>query len=92
MLLTEAGVVYSFGCGDCGPLGHNNQDGQQVPKGIEALHGVKVSAIAAGCMTSLAVAAHGAAYGWGCGEDASLIHEHQLTPMQYPTTQLHVRG
>jgi len=96
MRLTEAGLVYSFGCGGAGRLGHNNTDDQPEPRIIEALRGVKVSAIAAGYHTSLAVAAGGAAYGWGSGEDARLglgLTDHQLTvtPLQYPTAQLRLQ-
>ena len=90
MLLTEAGAIYSFGEGSYGRLGHNNTDDQREPQIVEALRDVKVSAIAAGIRTNLAVAAGGAAYGWGYGGDATLglgLTENQLTPLQYPSLQ-----
>eukprot|EP00966_Prymnesium_polylepis_P080574 1867120-Prymnesium_polylepis.1 len=48
MLLTEAGVIYSFGEGDYGPLGHNSTDTELEPRIVEALRSVKVCAIVAG--------------------------------------------
>jgi alpha-tubulin suppressor-like RCC1 family protein len=96
MLLTEAGAVYSFGCGEEGQLGHSDMEHQSTPRMIEALRGVNVTAIAAGSATSLAVAAGRTAYGWGSGseEDTTLglgLSEAQLTPLQYPSAQLRVR-
>jgi alpha-tubulin suppressor-like RCC1 family protein len=93
VLLTEAGVIYSFGEGDYGPLGHNSTDTELEPRIVEALRSVKVCAIVAGAHMSHAVAAGGAAYGWGYGEDATLglgLTQDQLTPLQYPGLQLRV--
>jgi len=93
LVLSEDGVVCSFGFGDDGRLGHGHKEDQLTPKAIEALLGVKVSSIAAGVCTSLVVAASGVAYGWG-SEDESLglgalgLAENQLVPLQYPTEQL----
>jgi alpha-tubulin suppressor-like RCC1 family protein len=87
LVLSEDGVVYSFGDGEYGKLGHGDEEQQRTPKAIESLQSVKVSSIAAGEDTSLAVAVSGVAYGWGCGEDAKLglgLAEDQLTPLQYP--------
>jgi alpha-tubulin suppressor-like RCC1 family protein len=72
LVLSEDGVVYSFGDGFHGRLGHGNNENQHTPRAIEALRGVKVSSIAAGELTSLAVAVSGVAYGWGCVEDGGL--------------------
>eukprot|EP00966_Prymnesium_polylepis_P114063 2636199-Prymnesium_polylepis.1 len=41
LVLSEDGVVYSFGDGDGGKLGHGNEEGQRTPKVIEALQGVR---------------------------------------------------
>eukprot|EP00966_Prymnesium_polylepis_P214068 4958142-Prymnesium_polylepis.1 len=94
LVLSEDGVVYSFGDGAHGRLGHGDVDLQSTPKAVEALRGVKVSSIAVGRSTSLEVAADGVAYGWGYGEaDERLglrLAEDQLTPLQYPTEQLRV--
>jgi len=93
LVLSEDGVVYSFGEGDFGKLGHGNEERQRTPKAIEALQGVRVSSIAAGAQTSLAVAASGVAYGWGYGEDERLglrLTEDQLVPLQYPSEQVRV--
>mmetsp|Transcript_75075 Transcript_75075/g.207074 ORF Transcript_75075/g.207074 Transcript_75075/m.207074 type:complete len:132 (+) Transcript_75075:100-495(+) len=94
LVLSEDGVVYSFGEGRYGKLGHANKEGQRTPKAIEALQGVRVSSIAAGAQTSLAVAASGVAYGWGYGEDERLglgLTQHQPTPLQYRPEQLRMK-
>ena len=95
LVLSEDGVVYSFGDGDHGKLGHGNEEGQRTPKAIEALQGVRVSSIAAGVQTSLAVAASGVAYGWGYGQNERLglglgLTEDHLVPLQYPSEQVRV--
>ena len=95
LVLSEDGVVYSFGFGSSGSLGRGGVDRQYTPKAVEAMRGVKVCSIAVGESTSLAVAVNGVAYGWGCGEDARLglgLTEDQLTPLQYPTEQLCVKA
>eukprot|EP00966_Prymnesium_polylepis_P222662 5150996-Prymnesium_polylepis.1 len=64
MLLTEAGLVYSFGNGGQGRLGHGDVEHQMTRRVIESLRSVKVAAVSGGCVTSLAVAAGGVAFGW----------------------------
>ena len=65
LAITEAGRIYSWGCGGHGRLGHNNRESQSTPKLIEALQGVTVASAAAGALHSLAVTDAGQVYSWG---------------------------
>jgi len=67
LVLTREGLVYSFGRGKFGRLGHGNHDDLCEPRVIEALCGRRVTAIAAGERASMALTAEGAvlSFGWG---------------------------
>jgi alpha-tubulin suppressor-like RCC1 family protein len=64
MAVTEAGAVYSFGCGD-GRLGHGSGDHVFLPKRIEALDGTHVASVAAGASYALALTRCVRVYSWG---------------------------
>ena len=86
LVLSNKGLVYSFGDGEFGRLGHSDHQNQLTPKVIEGLRGVQVHAISAGVFTSLAVSVSGAVYGWGDGRDLGLglaDGETQCTPLRY---------
>ena len=34
--LSEAGHVFTWGCGECGQLGHNDEEDQRAPRQVEA--------------------------------------------------------
>ena len=68
-LALSEGKVYSFGGGTCGELGHGDTAVQLTPRVIAGLQGVRVSSVAAGAVTSLAVTTQGVVYGWGYGVD-----------------------
>ena len=53
IVLTDEGVVLSFGYGGFGALGHGDKETQLAPKVIEALRGRRVVAISAGAQQSL---------------------------------------
>eukprot|EP00947_MAST-08B_sp_MAST-8B-sp1_P004458 g4458.t1 len=72
LFLTEDGKAYSCGYGNCGKLGHGNEDNQHVPKLIEALSGVRVCAVSAGGEHSLFLTEDGKAY--SCGHGSMLGH------------------
>jgi E3 ubiquitin-protein ligase HERC3 len=105
MLLTKAGVIFSFGAGSSGQLGHddvNDDDDRRFqfePRIIRRLQGAKVSAIAIGWGgSSYAVATDGTTYGWGNGGGMTLglrhsgnRHGYHFTPLQYPAEQLRVQ-
>jgi alpha-tubulin suppressor-like RCC1 family protein len=70
MVLTSEGLVWTWGPGDCGMLGHGNTDGQLVPKRVGGL--TNMTDIAAGFWHSLAVREGGAVYTWGCNDNGQL--------------------
>ncbi|KAJ8338960.1 hypothetical protein SKAU_G00357460 [Synaphobranchus kaupii] len=60
-------VVWSFGGGDNGKLGHGDTNRVYRPKVIEALHGFIVRKVCAGSQSSLALTSAGQVFAWGCG-------------------------
>ena len=91
LAVSEAGEVFSWGHGELGPLGHGDEEDWLEPLRIAGLGGVRVCAVAAGAVHSLAVGSDGAVYGWGCGEDARLgleLTEDQLVPRRYPALRV----
>lgn len=53
LVLSDDGVVYSFGSGFAGKLGHGTQQATRAPTRIAALDGTRVAAVAAGVLHSL---------------------------------------
>jgi len=75
LVLTDEGIVLSFGYGGYGLLGHGDEKSELVPKAIEALHGRcvvaisagrRVVAISAGAEQSLVLTIDGAVLSFGC--------------------------
>ena len=62
LLLTAAGVVYSWGRGTRGQLGHGDLMSSDLPQVVEALAGLPVSSVCAGGWHSAAVVRWGDAY------------------------------
>ncbi|KAF7696652.1 hypothetical protein HF521_005070 [Silurus meridionalis] len=60
-------VVWSFGGGDNGKLGHGDTNRVYRPKVIEALHGFIIRKVCAGSQCSLALTSAGQVFAWGCG-------------------------
>ncbi|XP_066566869.1 probable E3 ubiquitin-protein ligase HERC1 isoform X2 [Amia ocellicauda] len=60
-------VVWSFGGGDNGKLGHGDTNRVYRPKVIEALHGLIIRKVCAGSQSSLALTSAGQVFAWGCG-------------------------
>ncbi|KAJ8286644.1 hypothetical protein GJAV_G00041500 [Gymnothorax javanicus] len=60
-------VVWSFGGGDNGKLGHGDTNRVYRPKVIEALHGYVIRKVCAGSQSSLALTSAGQVFAWGCG-------------------------
>jgi len=71
LLLVDDGLVYAFGEGVHGQLGHGDED-EYTPRPIEVLAGVKVVAVAAGAAHSLLLADSGIVYSCGHGEGGQL--------------------
>ena len=80
MLLTDEGVVLSFGLGNWGRLGHGDCKTQLVPRVIEALRGTRVVAIAAGSAHSVVLTDEGAVLFFGSGVSGQLGRGDQIKP------------
>ncbi len=83
MVLTDEGIVLSFGWGTDGKLGHGDEKEQYKPKVIEALRGMRVVAIAAGRNHSMVLTDGGAVLSFGGGKSGQLGHgdqENQYVP------------
>jgi len=65
LAVTADGAAYSWGNGREGLLGHGDEASTGVPRLIEALRGVRVGAVAAGRMHSLAASREGLLWSWG---------------------------
>ncbi|RWS29744.1 Regulator of chromosome condensation (RCC1) repeat protein-like protein [Leptotrombidium deliense] len=73
LMLSENGVVYSYGRGSKGQLGHGTvEDVFEEAKVIEALEGVKIIQIATGSWHSMALSSIGDVYVWGWNESGQL--------------------
>ena len=79
MVLTDEGVVLSFGHGWYGRLGHGDEMTQWVPKVIEALSGVRVVAIAASSDHSMVLTDDGTVLSFGDGDRGQLGHGDEET-------------
>nr|CAD7425857.1 unnamed protein product [Timema monikensis] len=60
-------IVWAFGSGDNGKLGHGDTTKISRPKVIEALQGLTIRKVAAGSQFSLALTSNGQVYTWGFG-------------------------
>ena len=83
--LSEAGHVFTWGCGFFGQLGHNNNVNELAPRQIAggAFMGEKVVFVAAGENHTAAVTSEGQLYTWGKGSLGELGHgdaNHKLAP------------
>ena len=92
LALTDAGEVLSFGYGMDGRLGHGNEEKQLVPKVIEALRGVRVVAIAAGCYHSMVLTDEGEVLSFGRGGYGRLGHGDDLEDQYEPKVIETLRG
>jgi RCC1 and BTB domain-containing protein len=72
LVVTEDGVVWTFGDGEHGCLGLNDEDDRQVPTRVDPqrFEGAQVATVAAGDHRSAAVTEGGALFIWGrCGKE-----------------------
>jgi alpha-tubulin suppressor-like RCC1 family protein len=76
--VTDTGELWAWGIDGDGypPLGHGELASCPLPKPIESLRGVKVDAVAAGYLHTLALADDGIVYAWqrGCSEIGCAWH------------------
>jgi len=83
LALTADGVVWSWGWGGLGRLGHSDGQTQLLPKKVEAFADQRVVAVSAGGYHSLALTADGSVWSWGFGACGRLGHgdeESELLP------------
>jgi hypothetical protein len=70
----KIGVIWSFGDGDFGKLGHGGSGNEAVPRLIEALNHVVVKQMAAGYAHSMVLTRGGGVFTWGFGATGKLGH------------------
>ena len=74
LALADDGAVCSWGDGGYGKLGHGDEQGQPLPKKVEAFAGQRVDTVSAGPVHSLAITADGSVWSWGYGGEGQLGH------------------
>lgn len=72
--LTEDCMVYSWGSGDGGLLGHGNTQKLTRPKLVETLRNEVISSVVCGGLHTLALSKKGYVFSWGRGEGGQLGH------------------
>ncbi|XP_064418115.1 E3 ISG15--protein ligase HERC5 [Latimeria chalumnae] len=73
VVLMKDGLVFTFGAGGYGQLGHNSTRNEVKPRLVAELLGAKVSQVACGRFHTIAFAAPpGKVYAFGCGEHGQL--------------------
>jgi E3 ubiquitin-protein ligase HERC2 len=63
--VSDDAELFSWGMSSSARLGHDDDEDQPKPKRVEALQGVRVSSVVAGCMHTLALTEDGVVYAWG---------------------------
>ena len=77
------GIIYSWGNGQGGRLGHNQEVGENAPRQIKELAGKHVKFIEAGDASSACITHDLMVYMWGSGLNGRLgngTHGNELTP------------
>ncbi|KAJ0181444.1 hypothetical protein K1T71_003529 [Dendrolimus kikuchii] len=72
ILLTDTGLIYTWGNGRRLQLGHGDISNLEIPTEVEALAGVKIIKICAGGWHSLALSEFGDLYAWGWNDTGQL--------------------
>ncbi|XP_062333275.1 probable E3 ubiquitin-protein ligase HERC3 isoform X2 [Osmerus eperlanus] len=72
VILTKGGVVFTFGGGRYGQLGHNTQTDEHRPRVVAELWGSKVTQVACGRHHTLAFVGSAKVYSFGHGEHGQL--------------------
>jgi alpha-tubulin suppressor-like RCC1 family protein len=75
VVVSAEGGVWTFGCGDCGRLGHNDEQDRLVPTLLAAQvfeGSSKIVTVAAGGFHTMAVGESGALWAWGWGSYGQL--------------------
>uniref|UniRef100_A0A3Q1JA32 Uncharacterized protein n=1 Tax=Anabas testudineus TaxID=64144 RepID=A0A3Q1JA32_ANATE len=72
ILLSAAGVVYTWGLGSHGQLGHGVLTSEEEPRAVEALWGMPMRFVATGGWHSVCISDGGDLYVWGWNESGQL--------------------
>ncbi|XP_067444973.1 probable E3 ubiquitin-protein ligase HERC4 isoform X2 [Thunnus thynnus] len=80
VILTKDGVVFTFGSGQYGQLGHNSFSDELRPRLVAELWGAKVIKIACGRHHTLVMTDSKRVYSFGCGEQGQLGHGEESHP------------
>lgn len=70
--VTEGGAVLTWGAGECGRLGHGDEEPVHAPRVVMALLGRCVTRVACGAAHTLVATDAGEAYTWGRGHNGRL--------------------
>ncbi|KAM7396240.1 hypothetical protein PAMP_019297 [Pampus punctatissimus] len=79
-ILTKDGVVFTFGSGQHGQLGHNSFRNELHPRLVAELWGAKIIKIACGRHHTLVMTDSRRVYSFGCGEQGQLGHGEESHP------------
>ena len=87
MVVTEAGLLFTYGDGRHGQLGHGDRNARDVPVEVGAarFRGARIVFAAAGCAHSGVATSEGRVWTWGDGKYGKLGHndeQDQLVPME----------
>lgn len=82
--IDKLGVLYTWGAGAYGRLGHGEDVDIPVPRKVEEFGGIPIIQVACGTFHTLAVAKSGALYSWGAGLGVGLIAEGETTSVMVP--------
>ena len=74
LAVTAEGLLYTWGAGTNGKLGHGNETDRALPTCVEGLRGQIVIQAEAGCEHSAALTSDGELYTWGHGDSGRLGH------------------
>ncbi|KAF0684913.1 Aste57867_23157 [Aphanomyces stellatus] len=77
------GVLYAWGCGILGQLGHGTEVDQKVPRPVTAFDSIHITLVRAGFHFAAAISDAGHLYTWGCGRHGQLGHNattNEVTP------------
>ncbi|RVE72057.1 hypothetical protein OJAV_G00057880 [Oryzias javanicus] len=94
-VLTTDGVVFTFGSGQYGQLGHNSLVNELRPRLVAELWGSKVTKIACGRNHTLVLTDHMKVYSFGCNEQGQLgprQEGHPCVPLLVQLTQGTIEG
>lgn len=71
-VLGEGGLVYTWGKGGFGRLGHGNGDACDSPRKVESLKNCRITRVRCGFAYTAAITSKGGLFSWGAGENGRL--------------------